>query len=92
MVEIDVGFDEISVGVDNNEDRRGGDRWVARLAWQRSVGGEIGSGCGGCGVVVDLRNTLEALNPSNYAFYNSNSQGLLCCTQGLLRLRVSCIR
>ena len=32
-----MGFDEISVGVDNSEDRRGGDWWVARLAWWRSV-------------------------------------------------------
>ena len=45
-MEIGVGFDEIGMGVDNGGDRRGGDWWVARLAWRRSVGGEIG------GVVV----------------------------------------
>ena len=32
-----MGFDEISMGVDNR-----GDRWEARLAWRRSVGGKIG--------------------------------------------------
>lgn len=41
-VEIGVGFDKIGVGVDNDGDRHGGDRRVARLAWRRLVGGEIG--------------------------------------------------
>ena len=40
-----MGFNEIDVGVDNGGDQRGGDRWVVRLVWWRSVGGEIdGSG------------------------------------------------
>ena len=29
-------------GCDNGGDRCGGDWWVVRLAWQRSVGREIG--------------------------------------------------
>ena len=37
MVGIGVGFDEIGVDVDNGGDWRGGDRWVVRLAWRRSV-------------------------------------------------------
>ena len=36
-VEITMGFDEINMGVNN-----GGDRWEARLAWRRLVGGKIG--------------------------------------------------
>ncbi|KAF3955360.1 hypothetical protein CMV_019416 [Castanea mollissima] len=35
-VEISVGFDKIGVDFDND-----GDRWVARLVWRRSVGGEF---------------------------------------------------
>ena len=51
-VEIGVGFDKISVGVDNGGDRCGGGRWVVRLAWRDQW--VVRSSYGDCGVVISV--------------------------------------